>query len=276
MKLQPIFNIMCTVLLFTGFSPDAAEPKQGTWKLIQVRGMLTEPNWFNNHCELITFYGNLADYFINGEHKFSGDVDSLILKYYKLCTLSVAGDTLRLTRAQEQEDVPFSWEWVRYSDSLLNIDGTWRWIETIGGIAGTTRTRSDYFRILKASGSNIVNTVNDSIVFSGNRDSLFSTSRTPYNWIIVADTLIAFQKPQCCDIPYIYKWIRWVSGQTGVRVSNRFTAVSENEKQMYFDIRGRKIAQRNRSSSSILLLYNKNSMKSIVNLQTDRSSVLRR
>jgi hypothetical protein len=270
MKFQTFLCIVTGIILIASFPPDASEEKQGSWKLVQIWGMLAEPKWFANRCELITFKSDSADYFINGALQFSGSVDSLISKYYKNCSLSVTRDTLRFVRTQECCDIPFSWEWVRYSDSLANFDGKWRWVETMGGITGVSRTQSDYFNILSVNGTNVVNTINDSVVFSGKRDSLlFAYHGIRYTWVMTTDTLFAFQKPQCCDMPYNLKWVRWVSGQSGIQISHQRTTFHTNENPIYFDIRGRKIVSVSKSANGIHLLYNKNnSVRIIMSLHT--------
>jgi hypothetical protein len=273
MKSKAFFCVVTAIIFGAGFSPDASEQKQGSWKLVHTWGMLGDiSNGFTTRCELITIKSDSVDYFVNGSLQFSGTIDSLISKYYKRCTLSVTNDTLRLARAQECCDIPYSWQWVRYVDSLVNFDGKWRWIETVGGITGVSRTNADYFNILNINGANIINTINDSVVFSGKRNSLlFPYHGIRYTWMMTTDTLFAFQKPQCCDMPYISKWIRWVSGHTGVHVSNWRTAVPEKENHaLYFDIRGRKIVPGGKSVNGIHLLYKKDQSKILLDMNISK------
>lgn len=274
MKKRFFLFIVCCSILFTGLSLYASEQNAGTWKLIHVWGVLLAPDWYVNNCELITIKNDSADYYVNGKKTFSGSIDSLISKNYQQCTLSVVGDTLRFKRTRECCDIPFSWEWVRYTDSLRSFDGTWRWIETVGGFTGVSRTRSDYFEILKVNGIYMTNSIDDSIVFSGTRDSLLGAYGTQFSWTVVADTLIASQRQRCCDIPYLFKWIRWASGLTGVHVSNRNKAVSVKEKPMFFDIRGRKIISGRQTANGIHLLYNKGTAGIIIDVHTNKTQIV--
>lgn len=273
MKFPKFLSIVTGIMLLASFSPDASEQKQGSWKLVHTWGMLAHvTNGFISRCELITIKSDSADYFINGALQFSGTIDSLISKYYKRCTLSVTHDTLHLVRSQECCDIPYSWEWIRYADSLVNFDGAWRWIETIGGITGVSRTNADYFNILNVNGASIISTINDSVVFSGKRDSmLFPYHGIHYTWMMTTDTLFAFQKPQCCDMPYISKWIKWESGTSRVRMLRRNTAACIEENPVYFDIRGRKIISGVTSASGIHLLYNKGSGKILPGLHISKT-----
>jgi hypothetical protein len=267
MKFQTFLCIVTGIIHVASFSPDASEQKEGSWKLVHTWGILADaPNGFTNRCELITIKNDSADYFINGALQFSGSVDSIISKYYKRCTLSVTYDTLRFVRTLECCDIPYSWEWVRYADSLANFDGKWRWVETMGGITGVSRTHVDYFNILNVNGADIVNTINDSVIFSGKRDSLlFPFHGIRYTWMMTTDTLFAFQKPQCCDMPYISKWIRWVSGTSRIQLLHRSMVVGTEENSINSDIRGRKIASDSKTANGIHLLYRKNNTAKIMN-----------